>query len=98
MPFSSYRPVHVARNWDGGQQEYNTAFECVKRVFPDAPITPNRTDNYPIRVIVNAKIGSSTIKVWSGRQQSLFRKYRADREKAMAEMVQSLEELKEDFE
>ena len=67
-------------------------------MFPDAPITPNRTDNYPIQVVINAKIGPSVVKVWSGRQQSLFRKYRADREKAMTEMVQSLEDLKEDFE
>ena len=34
----------------------------------------------------------------SGRQQALFRKYRADREKAIKEMVQNLEDLKEDFE
>ena len=67
-------------------------------MFPDAPVVPNRTDNYPIKVIVNAKIGGSTVKVWSGRQQSLFRKYRADREKAIGEMVSNLEDLKEEFE
>lgn len=61
-------------------------------------MVPNRTENYPIKVIVNAKIGSSTVKIWSGRQQALFRKYRADREKAIKEMVQNLEDLKEDFE
>lgn len=67
-------------------------------MFPDAPVVPNRTDNYPIKVIVNAKIGGSTVKVWSGRQQSLFRKYRADREKAMQEMVDNLRDLKDEFE
>ena len=59
---------------------------------------PNRVDVYPIKVIVTAKVGGTTVKVWGGRQQSLFRKYRADREKAMAEMIQNLEDLKADFE
>jgi len=67
-------------------------------VFPDAPVVANRTDNYPIKVIVQAKIGGSTVKVWSGRQQALFRKYRADREKAMQEMVDNLRDLKDEFE
>ena len=37
------------------------------------------------------------LEIWSGRQQSLFRKYASDRTKSMDEITASLEDLKEDF-
>jgi hypothetical protein len=51
-----------------------------------------------LKVIINAKIGASNVKVWSGQQRNLFRKYRSQREKSIAEIVASLEDLKDDFE
>lgn len=85
-------------NWDGGQQEFQTAADCVKRVFPDASIHPNKVDVYPIKVTVNAKTESSIVQIWSGRQQSLFRKNRANRDKSMQEMNAQLIDFKESLE
>jgi hypothetical protein len=43
-------------------------------------------------------MGGTKVKVWEGRQQDLFRKYAAKRSRAQAEIVQSLNDLKEDLE
>jgi hypothetical protein len=83
-----------SRNWDGGQQEMNTAGECVRSIFPDAAIQNNRTENYPIRVIITADVGGKPVEIWSGRQQDLFRKYAAKRSKALEQMKKSLLDLK----
>ena len=77
-------------------QELNTARSCIEKVFPEAQITNNCVDVYPIKVIVSTKMGAQNIKIWEGRQQSLFGKNRADRTRSMAEIVERLEELKED--
>eukprot|EP00565_Helicotheca_tamesis_P009216 CAMPEP_0185732928 /NCGR_PEP_ID=MMETSP1171-20130828/17961_1 /TAXON_ID=374046 /ORGANISM="Helicotheca tamensis, Strain CCMP826" /LENGTH=83 /DNA_ID=CAMNT_0028402535 /DNA_START=136 /DNA_END=386 /DNA_ORIENTATION=+ len=71
---------------------------AVEEVFPGSKITANRVDEYPIRVIVTAQVGGTKIKVWEGRQQSLFRKNWSQRERSMQEMKMNLEDLKEDFE
>jgi len=86
-----------SRNWDGGLQEYSTAESCVKAVFPEATITANRTENYPLRVVVSASMGSTNVEVWSGRQQDLFRKYATKRKQAMDTMKHNLTDLKEEF-
>lgn len=78
-------------------QEYTTAESCVKEVFPGAQITANRTENYPIRVSVSASVDGTKVEVWSGRQQDLFRKYGAKRQKAMETMKNNLNDLKEEF-
>jgi hypothetical protein len=72
----------------------STAMECVRAIFPDAAIQNNRTDNYPIRVIVTADVGGKPVEIWSGRQQDLFRKYASKRSKALEEMKKSLLDLK----
>ena len=86
-----------SRNWDGGYQEFNTAATCVRTVFPGAEIIQDRVDVYPIRVIVTAHLNGKNMEVWSGRQQSLFSKYYTEREKSMAEIIELLKGLKEDF-
>jgi hypothetical protein len=83
---------------DGGKQEYSTAKSCVQAVFPDAKITENRTENYPIRVIVSASVDGTNVEVWSGRQQDLFSKYATKRKAAMDTMKNNLADLKEEFE
>ena len=67
-------------------------------MFPDANVLSNRIDSYPIKVIITAQVGSTRIDVWSGRQQSLFRKNASQRKKSIAEIKERLEELFEDFE
>ena len=85
------------RNWDGGEQERDTAVEAVRSVFPDAKITPRCSDKYPIKVTVEAHIGATKLKIWTGRQQDLFRKYASKRSQSIAAIVSALEEMKEDL-
>jgi hypothetical protein len=72
----------------------STAAECVRDIFPDATIQNNRTENYPIRVIVTADVDGKSIEIWSGRQQDLFRKYASKRSKCVEQMKKSLLDLK----
>ena len=60
----------ATRNRDGGGQEFNAAKEAILRVVPDAKVTPNRIDSYPITVTVS----KGDDQIWSGRQQGLFGK------------------------
>lgn len=60
--------------------------DSIRSVYPKAVIEANRTDNYPIRVIVTVNVGTKTVEAWSGRQQSLFRKYSSQRTKSIAEI------------
>ena len=62
--------------------------------FPQADVTENRVNKYPIRVVVTARVGKTTVKVWEGDQKSLFRKYGSRRKKAMVEMATNLKKLK----
>lgn len=95
---------HIFTNLDSSIQhstitiERDTAISCVRTVFPDADITANCVDVYPVKVIIEANAGGTTIKVWEGRQQDLFRKYASKRKKAQEIIIQNLQELKEDFE
>ena len=47
------------------------AAQAVLSVEPDAKVTSNKLDEYPIKVTVKTKSGDV---VWSGRQQDLFGK------------------------
>ena len=47
--------------------------EAILSVVPDAKVTPNRIDSYPITVTVT-KGGEDGERIWSGRQQGLFGK------------------------
>ena len=78
--------------------ERDTAMSCVRTVFPDAEVTANCVDVYPVKVIIEANAGGRPIKVWEGRQQDLFRKYASKRKKAQQVIIQSLTDLKEEFE
>ena len=69
---------------------------CIQEVFPDAKITPNGTNNYPITVTITGDVGGQKMKIWSGSQRNLFRKYATQREKSMQEMKRNLAEFAED--
>jgi hypothetical protein len=69
-------------------------------VFPDSQIVANRVDAYPLQVSVavsGGNMGSRSTTVWSGRQQDLFRKYGAQRDKSIKAMTANLQDLKEEF-
>lgn len=74
--------------------------QCVRDVFPDAEVNANCVDKYPIKVMVEAKMGSSKVKVkvWEGDQRNLFRKYASQRAKSQQAIRENLEMLKEDLE
>jgi len=74
--------------------------QCVRDVFPDAEVNANCVDKYPIKVMVEAKMGSSKVKVkvWEGDQRNLFRKYASQRAKSQQAIRDNLEMLKEDLE
>eukprot|EP00978_Attheya_sp_CCMP212_P034396 scaffold143861_cov60-Attheya_sp.AAC.2 len=78
------------------EPELQTAKSCVRDVFPDANITKNRTDKYPIEVIITAqKLDGNTVQIWSGRQQSLFRKNKSKRDEAVKVITANLNDLKQ---
>jgi hypothetical protein len=70
---------------------------AVKGVFPNASITVNCLDEYPVKVSIMFNNGAQALKIWEGSQKKLFRKYASDRTKAIQEITESLEELAEDF-
>ena len=70
--------------------------QCVRDVFPDAEVNANCVDKYPIKVMVEAKVGSSKVKVWEGDQRNLFRKYASERAKSQQAIKENLEMLKEE--
>ncbi|KAL7514598.1 hypothetical protein ACHAXN_011925, partial [Cyclotella atomus] len=76
----------------------DTAISCIQKVFPQAKITPNCVDTYPIRVVIEAKPAGmhKGMVVWEGDQKSLFRKYASRRQGAMEEILARLEDLKDD--
>ena len=88
-----------SRNWDGGGQERDTAMQSVRDIFPSAKITPNCVDKYPVRVMIDAKLGAgaTSVRVWDGDQRMLFRKYAAKRKQSQDEIKANLEMLKEDL-
>jgi len=68
----------------------------VQEAFPDSKVTANGTNNYPIKVIVTAEYGGQKTEIWSGRQQSLFRKNGKQRDQSIAEIKRNLNDYKED--
>ena len=65
---------------------------------PDATIIRNCVNAYPIRVIISAEMqGIGRLELWSGRQQSLFRKYGEERRKSMNDIKAMLQDLKDEF-
>jgi hypothetical protein len=71
--------------------------QCVKDAFPDAKVTPNCVDKYPVRVMIDANMGGTKVRVWEGDQRNLFRKYAAQRKKSVKDINDNLEMLKEDI-
>ena len=87
-------PLKKCANWDGGQQELNSATQAVRAVFPKAPIENNCVNKYPIRVRITAKVGDGKeTQVWEGSQKDLFRKYATKREQAMAQIQMNAKKL-----
>lgn len=66
----------------------------IKSVFPNAQISPNCINSYPIRVIIEAHENGKTLTIWEGDQKRLFRKYASQRKLATEEMVKNLNLLK----
>ena len=60
----------------------------------------NCQDVYPIKVSLFVQLGGKgePVKVWEGRQQSLFRKNSKDRTESIRQITERLEELREDAE
>jgi len=58
-------------------------------VCPDANVVGNRTNNYPIKVIVTADDET----LWQGRQQDLFRKNSSKRKASMEAIAAKAKEL-----
>ena len=87
-------PLKKCANWDGGQQELNSATQAVRAVFPKAPIENNCVNKYPIRVRITAKVGDGKeTELWEGSQKDLFRKYATKREQAMAQIQMNAKKL-----
>ncbi|EEC49288.1 predicted protein [Phaeodactylum tricornutum CCAP 1055/1] len=72
----------------------STAENCVKEIFPGSQIVANRTDRYPIRVIVSVEADGKSVEIWSGSQRDLFQKYRANREKSVQAIKNNLTKFK----
>jgi len=67
----------------------------VKEAWPNSEVIPNRTNAYPIRVVVEAELSDGKmVEVWSGDQRSLFRKYATKREQAVRAIKANVAELK----
>jgi hypothetical protein len=74
--------------------------QSVRDIFPSAKITPKCVDKYPVRVMIDAKVGNgaTNVRVWEGDQKTLFKKYAAKRKKSQFQIKTNLEMLKEDLE
>ena len=86
-----------SRNCDGGLQELSTAAKCIRDVFPDCEIISERTNAYPLKVIIEVESDEEEGKkiVWSGKQQNLFEKYQNKRTKCMQRIKSKLTGLRE---
>ncbi len=60
---------------------------AIKNGCPGATVTTKVSDSYPVAVSVSSSSGSV---LWTGPQRRLFRKYAAEREKAMAEIAEAV--------
>ena len=69
----------------------SSAEQAIKQGYPGAEVVGNRTNNYPIKVIVT--VDDETL--WQGRQQDLFGKNSSKRKKSMEEIAAKAKELKE---
>mmetsp|Transcript_28872 Transcript_28872/g.73692 ORF Transcript_28872/g.73692 Transcript_28872/m.73692 type:complete len:84 (-) Transcript_28872:587-838(-) len=72
-------------------QEFNAAKEAVLRVFPDADIKAQGSDDYPITVTVT-HLGTNAV-LWRGDQRSLFRKNAPRRAQSQLEIAASCKSL-----
>ncbi|CAB9529341.1 expressed unknown protein [Seminavis robusta] len=87
--------VTYSRNCDGGVQEMAAAAKCIRDVFPNSQIVSERTNSFPIKVIISVqdeRDGDKKI-VWSGKQQNLFEKYQSKRTKCMQRIKSKLVDL-----
>jgi hypothetical protein len=86
-----------SRNCDGGLQELSTAAKCIRDVFPDSVIIPERNNAYPLKVVISVESEANGDKkiVWSGKQQNLFEKYQNKRAKSMHRIKSRLADLRQ---
>ena len=80
--------VEYSFNCDGGEQELNTAISAINAVLAGTEVLGIGSDTYPIRVRVIAPNGSV---VWHGQQQSLFKKYPADRSESIEQIKSAVQ-------
>ena len=75
----------------------STAAKCIRDVFPDCVIIPERTNAYPLKVVISVENGANGDKqiVWSGKQQNLFEKYQNKRNKSMQRIKSKLADLRQ---
>ena len=64
---------------------------AVKAVFPDASVSVEGGNGYPIKVVITREADGMT--VWSGSQKDLFRKYGKRRSNAIKQIQKVLKSL-----
>lgn len=84
--------VDYSFNWDGGEQERETAEQCIKDVFPGANVVSAGAQSYPIMVKISRSSDNKV--VWEGSQKSLFRKYAENRTATIKIIMENLRKLK----
>lgn len=89
--------LRFCRNWDGGEQERDTALSCLKSIFPDADIKIYSVNKYPIQVTIEAVLNGNKMRIWKGRQQDLFSKYATKRKETMEIIKENLRIFQEEM-
>lgn len=72
--------VQYCANWDGGRQEFDTAYNAILAVHPDADVIGKCVDEYPIQVKI---LNDKREVIWNSDQKSLFRKNAARRQQSI---------------
>ena len=83
--------LHYSFNWDGGGQERDTAAAAIKSVFPDCTLDIQGANTNPIEVRITNADGTL---IWKASQKKLFKKYKKDRNAAIAAIKAAMSKLK----
>lgn len=75
-----------------------SAAQACRELFPDATIVGQRRKAFPIEVTVTAHVSEGqAVQVWSGEQQSLFKKYEHRRTNTLCAIRENLQKLQTVF-
>lgn len=84
-----------SQNCCGGYNELTAAVQCVRAVFPNCVVIPNRVSSLSGRVVVDVKHDGKRVEVWSGEQENLCSSRQSRRVRTMEELKMNLQLLKE---